>query len=665
MQAHENNLRKLLESNTQQYIVPLFQRFYVWEKPAWQRLWDDLTELLDEADAQHTHFLGSVVVIPAPATPGSLTPFVIIDGQQRLATLLILLTVLRDHARQAKNDGLATEIEETLLVNKFQKGDGHYKLRLSQTDRVAFQNLIDQRQAQIDHPLQQCYDFYDKKLLSPDFDVRTLLNAIADRLSVVTVTLAPHDNPYRVFESLNFKGHKLTESDLIRNYLFMGIPPDQQEKHYEKYWAPMQDALKDRLTDFVRHDLMRSGAVIKQSEVYITLKNRVPLAEVIPALKNLAIFARYYLKLLNPTQEPQVDLRAALIRLNRLEVTTVYPFLLNVYHDYTQQNLSAAAFIDILQILENYLIRRFVCGLPTNLLNKLFPGLYHQAQAQDAADLVQRLKQVLQTKSYPSDVQFRAKLPEATLYGHGQLEQKGRFILETLERSNRHKEQVNLDNLTIEHVMPQTLTPAWKAHLGDDWQNTHDLYRHTLGNLTLTGYNSELSNAPYTIKREKLAHSHLVLNAYFQNVEHWRQADIQQRAAVLTEQALKCWPYFGDAAQSATGSSSVKWTKPESLTVLGVTVSVKYWPDVLCATLNALIAADSAHFPALLAKYPHKFTDNSQKFRNPKLLSNGYYVEAHGNSEALYGFCQKTVETLGLPPDAWAVKVKPIAAEAE
>jgi uncharacterized protein with ParB-like and HNH nuclease domain len=664
MQAQENNLRKLLESNAQQYMVPLFQRFYVWEKPSWQRLWDDLTELLEEADPQQTHFLGSVVVIPVAAAPGNLTQFVIIDGQQRLATLLLLLTVLRDHARHAENDGLATEIQETLLVNKFQKGEGYYKLRLSQDDRLVLQNRIDARPSSPDHLLTQCYHFYDQKLKSHPHDLRTLLNVVADRLSVVTITLATQDNPYRVFESLNFKGHKLTEADLIRNYLFMGIPPHEQEQRYAQYWAPMQEALDDRLTDFVRHHLMRSGAFIKQSEVYVTLKNRVPLADATTALKELALFAGYYAKLLEPTQEPNTAIRAMLTRLNRLEVTTVYPFLLNLYRDYAQQLLSAPTFVDVLKTLENYLIRRFVCGLATNQLNKIFPGLYAQTQAQNTGNFVQALQYTLQGKGYPSDMQFRAKLPEVKLYGHGQLEKKGRFLLETLE-TQAHKEQIiHLDRLTIEHVMPQTLTAEWRAHLGDDAQTTHDLYLHTLGNLTLTGYNSELSNAPYAVKRQKLAHSHLALNDYFQPVEQWRAPDIQQRAEVLTEQALQCWPYFGDAAAAVSAGDTVTGTFPESITVLGNTVPVKTWREVLSKTLETLALAEPVPFAQLPDQFPTYIATRGQGFRSPKSLSNGYFIETNLGAASIHRFCQRAVAALNLPPEAWTVQVKPATKDA-
>ena len=662
MQAHENRLRQLLDS-TQQYVIPLFQRFYVWEAKYWETLWDDLIDLIEDDDPHRSHFLGSVVVIPATDFAPSLPKFILIDGQQRLATLLVLLTALRDQARQTDDLQLAELIEQRLLVNQFTHGDDAYKLLLSKSDRIAFQQLIHAKTSRPDHVLCRCYDFYTKKLNQADApELRPILSAIVDRLAVVTITLAATDNPYLVFESLNFKGHKLTEADLIRNYLFMRIPTAEQESLYEKHWLPMQNALGDDLTDYVRHFLIRSGAIVKQSEVYITLKNRLANSDTRTALQDLSTFARYYAKLRKPEQESHPALSAALARLNRLEVTTIYPFLLNVYHDYARQTLTAPAFLNVLQTLQNYLVRRFVCGAPTSELNKIFPLLYGQTQQQNATDFVAALKRTLQTKNYPSDAQFRARLPTVKLYGKGGLEKKSKFLLETLESSYQHKEQVHFGSLTLEHIMPQTLTDEWKAHLGADWATTHDLYLHTLGNLTLTGYNPELSNAPYADKRTWFAKSHLELNRYFKTVTHWQRDAIEQRAAVLTEQAFNCWPYFGDAAEAVLEGDGITGTIPDCVTVLGTTTPVKSWRELLSVTLEAVAATDANCFQQLLKQYPHYIATSPQAFRSPKPLTNGYFVETNLQSKGIHRFCQKAVETMGLPSNAWMVTIKPTAA---
>ena len=659
MQAHENRIRQLLDS-TQQFIVPLFQRFYVWETPYWETLWDDLNELIEDDDPNRSHFIGAVVVIPAVDTAPSLTKFILIDGQQRLTTLLVLLAALRDRARQADDSELAAEIEQRVLINQFKHGDDAYKLLLSQSDRIAFQHLIQAKTPRPAHPLCQCYDFYTGKLSRADTPpLRTVLSALVDRLAVVTITLAATDNPYLVFESLNFKGHKLTEADLIRNYLFMRIPPDQQEALYQQHWLPMQTDLGDDLTDYVRHYLIRAGALVKQSEVYVTLKKRLEKSDARIALQELATFARYYAKLRKPEQEKHPAISAALTRLNRLDVTTVYPFLLNVYHDYARQVLNATALVDVLCVLENYLVRRFVCGAPTSELNKIFPLLYRQTQPQETTDFVSALKQTLQAKNYPSDAHFRARLPTVKLYGRGGLEKKSKFLLETLERSYQHREPVALDTLTIEHVMPQTLTDEWKAHLGSDWATVHDLYLHTLGNLTLTGDNSGLSNSAFAEKRARFAHSHVELNRYFKTVTVWRKEPIEQRATVLTERAVQCWPYFGDKTEPWSDGNGVTGTIPESITVLGNTILVKSWREVLSNTLETLVANDPTGFKTVLEHYPHYIATHGQGFRAPKQIKNGYFIETNLGAVSIQRFCQRAVAIMGLPPEALAIRSKP------
>ncbi len=666
MQANEDRLRKLLDT-TVQFIIPLFQRFYVWGEDAWKTLWNDLMELGEDTDPLRSHFIGSIVVIPTDTTP-NLTKFILIDGQQRLATLLVLLIALRDQARHCNDPLLADEIEQTFLVNRFRNDLDRYKLLLSQQDRIAFQQLIHHATVDnqpVDNRLYQCYAFYKKrleKLKADTLSLRNILSNLVERLSVVTITLDARDNPYLVFESLNFKGLKLTEADLIRNHLFMRIPSAEQAAFYNQYWLPMQDALGEDLTEYVRHFLMRTGSFIKQSEVYITLKkslasNQETTAQA--ALQELALFATYYTRLRDPTCESHAALAEALKRLNRLEVTTVYPFLLNVYHDYSRRVLDATTFIKVIGLLENYLIRRFICGEPTNQLSKIFPSLYRYIQQQAADDFEMALRRILQTKNYPNDTVLRARLPTVTLYGKSGLERKAKFLLETLERNYHHKEPVTFEQLTVEHVMPQTLNDAWKTHLGEAWATVHDLYCNTLGNLTLTGDNSGLSNGTFADKRRRFATSHLELNRYFQTVESWRQADIEQRARLLTEHAIRCWPYFGDAMQSVTPNGDVTNTKPDAVTVLGTTKPAKSWRDVLIITLEQLAESQPTGFQMLPDRFPQLLARSGHTFRDPKRLNNGYYVETNLHAKAIFRYCQRIVEALELSPDTWSVTTKP------
>lgn len=657
MQAEEMRLRPLIET-TKQFSIPLFQRFYVWDKKYWTTLWDDLIDLINEPDQERAHFLGSLVLIPVDHLSASFPRFVVIDGQQRMVTLMLLLAAIRDHARTQEQPKLAEEIEHKMLFNPYKEGDGYYKLWLSENDHEAFQRILDGKEPIAEHRLSDCYTFFISLFKQPDMpELRTLFEAIADRLSLVTITLATHENPYLVFESLNFKGHKLTEADLIRNYLFMRIPQKQQKAIHQKHWKPMEDALGDHLTEFVRHYLSRSGTLVKQTEVYVTLKNRLGESDVLEAIKELAVFATYYARLLRPSEEPSKIVRYALERINRLEITTIYPFLLNCYRDFKQGNLTAEHFATVLERLENYLVRRFVCARPTSELNKIFAPLYNQVQQQLTDNFVQAFEMILQQKGYPSDNQFRASLIEKKLYGRGDREKKTRFLLEALERHYKHKEPSKLEELTIEHVMPQTLTEWWKDHLGEDWGEIHETYLHTIGNLTLTGYNSALSNSPYPSKRQAFANSHLVLNSYFASAENWQAADIRERAEKLVAQALDCWPLFGDPNTQHVAEEGIAGTKPEKLTVLDRIFTVKTWRQVLEFTLRTLRDEAPESFLALVEQFPHYISRSPQGFRSPRELGEGYYFETNLGAQSINRFCQRAIDIAGYPMTEWEVKV--------
>ena len=414
-----------------------------------------------------------------------------------------------------------------MLSNPYKKDLDYYKLQPTQVDRTPFHDLINFRPATIQNKIINAYQFFDRKLQQKGIDIRKLNKVITDNLSVVSILLDQDDDPHLVFESLNAKGRPLTQSDLIRNYFFMKIHVNEQESIHAQYWEPMQNALGDSLTECIRHYLMRDGAIVKQTDVYFFLKDLITKGDALAYLKELARFAGYYQKLLQPEVETNIGIQQALQRIKRLEVTTAYPFLLNCYEDYQQNKITAGEFVAILKVVENFIVRRFVCGISANTLNKIFPPLYSQIKSKSSGSIIEGLKIVLQSKGYPKNSEFRSKLIDGKLYGGGDRAIKTKLILEALEESYQHKEPVLFDTLTIEHLMPQTLTPYWQNHLGEDYETTHELLLHTIGNLTLTAYNPELSNATWEKKKEYLNMSHLELNTYFRDKPSWREEDIE------------------------------------------------------------------------------------------------------------------------------------------
>jgi uncharacterized protein with ParB-like and HNH nuclease domain len=566
MHANQTDIQKIL-GGVQQYVVPMFQRPYSWEARQWAKLWADVAELCDEP---RNHFIGSIVTMPERSVPEGVSKFVLIDGQQRLTTMLVLLAAVRDKAAREGDTKLADKISDLMLKNRHQDDTDVYKLLPTQTDRAAFCAIMDGTTPDDTNGVAVAYSFFEKKLRSgsaPPLD--QLYTVICKNLVLVSIVLDRGDNPYLIFESLNATGQPLTQADLIRNFVFMRVHSKQQDKVFRECWQPMQEQLGKHLTEFMRHFLMRNGRVVKRGEVYFNFKECVeerPDDDVEPHLSELARFSAYYCRLIDPSHEQNRELSSRVARLNRFEATTTYPFLLNVYHDHAEGRVSASEFACILDVLESYLIRRYVCGVPTNALSKIFVSLYSQARS--AGTVLDGVRAALADKNFPRDQHFREHFLTIPLYGGGDRRDKAKLILDRLEASYEHKEAIDPKSLTIEHVMPQTLTDWWKKHLGDEWAATHEGWLDTVGNLTLTGYNPELSNSDFPTKRGILNTSHVELNRYFANVQVWDAEAIATRAGVLADRAIQIWPDVARPAEVREESTEQDEDREEFTAIL-------------------------------------------------------------------------------------------------
>jgi len=657
MKASETKLQRIIEG-TNQYVVPLFQRPYSWETKQWTVLWEDLTELCEE-DQPRSHFMGSIVTAPTQSLPEGVAKYLLIDGQQRMTTIFLLLAAIRDRAKELQVETLAPEIEQTLLKNMFKQGSDAYKVLPTQADREDFILIMEGRESSMDGQIARAYRFFSKQLRNATGAfLGRLKRVVVSNLIVVSIVLERDDNPHLIFESLNAKGLPLSQADLIRNYFFMRIHVDKQERLYLQRWKPMQDRLRDDLTEGIRHLLMKDGALVKQGEVYFALKERSDEkspSEIVEYLSEVARFAGYYAKLLYPEQEHCQRLRERMLRLNRIEVTVAYPFLLNVYADFETAQISESDFATVLDLLENFMIRRWVCGVPTYGLNKVFPPLY--AQAKQRASFIDGVKEVLRTKNYPRDLDFMSRLVSAKLYAPGERAAKVSIILERLEQSYDHQEPVVLEDLTVEHIMPQTLTSWWQEHLSEDWDDVHQLHLHTLGNLTLTGYNSPLSNDDFPQKREILVRSHLELNRYFESVHEWNEDAIRERANALAKRCLAVWPHFGMTQdEQLDGVDTVTGRTPVAVRVLGERLPVSSWRDVAQATCESIARLDEERFNEIVAQFPRFFGRESSSFRASRQLSNGTYMMTHLSASGLNRLCVQVTQAAGLSPDDWKLE---------
>ncbi len=654
MQAKETRLQEIIEG-TKQYVIPLFQRSYSWTNKEWGVLWKDISELA-EMDNPRVHFMGSVVNMPTTSVPHGVAKYLLIDGQQRLTTILILLSVLRDRARETGNQKLADKIHNTLLVNQYEDGNDFYKLLPTQTDREAYKAIIDD-QERIPNPVSDAYQYFAKKISSEALELDKILKILTDSFSVVSIVLDADDNPYLVFESLNAKGRRLTPADLIKNYFFMRIHQDKQDEVYMKYWFPMQEELGEDLPEFIRHYMMRKGGIVKVTDVYYTLKDQVTEENALEYIESLSRFSRFYRNMIHPECEKENKLRECFTRLNKIEATTAYPILLYFYGEYDNRNISLDKFVSVLTSLENYLIRRFICDYKTNLLNKIFPSAYASIKAYKIGTETDAFKSFLSERGYPRDNEFKNRFKQTEIYGGGERKAKTRFILESLERGFRHKERVDTDNLTIEHIMPQTLSEWWQNYLGEDWEDVHDELLNTIGNLTLTAYNSELSNDNFDTKQAIYAQSHLELNKYLAGLPCWNKEQILNRAEILAGRALEIWPSLEGSDAYGAQDDDVTGSTPYMLEILGEKFNVKTWRDVLEQTLNTLDELDADRFSKIVEILPNYISKDKNRFRAIRQLKNGYYIEVNLQAKTIYKNCIEALKITGLTKEDWKVMI--------
>lgn len=376
----------------------------------------------------------------------------------------------------------------------------------------------------------------------------------------MNITTDDNDNPYLIFESLNNKGEALTQADLVRNYIFMKLPIEERDEIYNNQWLPLQEKFKKNanhkdyageLTKAFWFYLRKDGLDVNEKEVYKSIKNKFDALKLTNELKdeleNIIKFSNYYLCLNFNDEETEIKLKQRFERLRRLEFTTCQIFLLNVYHQYEEEELSLEDFEKILIYLESYFIRRWFADISTRNLGSVFNKLYDQVKQKDTGNLVNGLYTVLsefdKKERYPNDDEFRQAVISKSLYKSTGSNDRVKLILESIEAS-LSKERVAPESLNIEHIMPQSLSKEWKTMLGENHANLHKKWLHTLGNLTLTGYNSELSNKPF---KEKSAHlqknSNLSLNKYYQQkkVDIWNEEAIKNRAEYLADAAVKIW----------------------------------------------------------------------------------------------------------------------------
>ncbi len=557
MKATETKLLNFLQKSSQ-FTIPIYQRVYSWTEPECLQLWEDIMRA-GQDEKISSHFIGSIVYIEKElSNVTDRSSLLVIDGQQRLTTISLIIEALARQLDDNESDfepvvGFSSKkLRGYYLINSLEEDEYGYKLLLTQTDKESLLAIIDGQPWPTDCSIRvkENFEFFEKKVrdLMPDFE--KLCKGL-DKLLTVEIALSRGgDNPQLIFESMNSTGRELTQADLIRNFILMDLEPDQQEKLYKYHWRKIELAFGHKpgnhFDNFMRHYLtVKTGKIPKISKVHESFKEYTHDSQVAEGgmdalVQDIHTFAEYYCSIALG-KEKNERLSLAFQDLREREIGVAYPFLLEVYSDWKKNLLSDEEMEQVVRLVESYSFRRLICNIPTNSMNKTFAAFCTSLKDKNHyLESINAHFQLLPSyRRFPKDAEFIREIKVRDIYNSRSVSYCLRKIA-----NYEHKEPAKLDELTVEHIMPQNLSEPWQKELGIDWQQTHGTYLHTLGNLTLTGYNSEYSNRSFSEKRDMprgFKDSNLELNRELAKLGKWDEQAIKNRADSLATKATEIW----------------------------------------------------------------------------------------------------------------------------
>ena len=556
MKGTASYLMKFLDGSQKRFIIPVYQRNYDWKKENCKQLFDDLVSVIKEK--KETHFFGSIV-----SFAHSRDEVVLIDGQQRITTvsliLIAIINALKSDVMTTGDDTLVLRIED-FLVDKYDKSERKVRLKPFRDDCVAFDRLIYQDESEYIPESKVTINyryFYDRIVTYKELTVDELFRAI-NSLEIIDIELEPlhGDNPQLIFESLNSTGLDLTESDKIRNFVLMNLDPVVQESYYDKYWNIIERCSRDELDGFVRNYLtIKQGVIPTLKGIYPAFKAYTKVQGNIEAiLQDMLVYAAAYQDVVtfNVGDEGANEVAK---RLDLLDMTVAYPFLMAFVAYAKETGMEGKEIYKVFSCVETFIFRRLMCDLPTNALNKIFATLHnsvlknkHEADSYSSV-MIYLLESRKLSSAFPKDEEFMNGFTTKNIYSMRAKNKE--YIFERLENgSSKEKNDVvgNIEKgiLTIEHIMPQTLTTAWKQALGEDWEAIQEHWLHTISNLTLTGYNTNYSNRTFMEKKTMkngFLDSGIRLNHFVAQFDKWDEEELELRKAKLSQMALEIWEY--------------------------------------------------------------------------------------------------------------------------
>lgn len=677
-------LYSYMEGSNNRYVIPVYQRRYDWKIENCKQLYNDLLRLTD--DKEGNHFFGSIVSDVVGA--GSTTEYHIIDGQQRLTTVTLLLLAIAKLVEkgevESKEVALNDQIMERFIIAKWAKEDDRIKLIPVKRDRQALHSLIFGEEDEYVENSNLTINFkYFYERLRKDSNLIDEIYSAIQRLQVISITLEKGDDAQLIFESLNSTGLALSEGDKIRNFILMNLPLDEQNKYFEKYWIKIEDLTNKRIDNFVRNYLsIKTFSTPTMAKVYFEFKEYVNKHNdsLEKLLEDMLRYSKFYKKLLDGESGfNNRDLDSAMFNFMKMDRTVTEPFFMEIFSLQDEGKLNLDDLIGIYEIIESYLFRRNICGVGTNALNKIFLNLNKDIIRYDGSTdkYVEKLKYNLINKRdsgrFPKDEEFYENLNNKEIY----LMRGGfkNYLFNKIEnyKTVETKDIYNhLDDGTysIEHIMPQKLNDDWFEELGDNAEEIHEKWIHKLGNLTITGYNSDMGNSSFTKKRDGkhgFKKSGIRMNQDLALLDSWGEEEIEKRQKdLLNLSVYEIWKYPTtnfelqredlEYTSLADDDYDLKGKRILKINFRGEESSFKNWVDAFIFVIKILHEEDKSQLINLVREEPrdilgYSFSNNYNAFHNYEKIDENIFVSTNNNTNTKIKILGKLFELYDEDPN--------------
>lgn len=676
MKAAETRVDRFLASSETAFAIPVYQRNYDWTRVQCQQLFNDILSVGAD-DSLSGHFIGSIVYVHDDVyTVSGLRELTIIDGQQRLTTLTLIFIALYRHAIAAGREQQAQRIYKTFLINEFAEDAEKLKLKPTDNNKVALAQIMDPKEAvKVSgySRLVENFRFFESRIDEANFDI---VQKGLTKLIFVDIALERgKDNPQRIFESLNSTGLELSQADLIRNYILMGLPRKEQERVFRKFWEPIEanarnlDVNDSRVSDFIRDFLtLKQKDIPNKGAVYEKFKERYPLPnspELMEALEELRELSNVYARLLNPQLEKDTVISRELNYIRTLEINVAYPFLMPVYRDFVAGAISRDEFASVLRLVQSYVWRRFILSLPTNALNKIFMSLYDRVEHGDYLASIERsLMQRSGTQRFPRDAEVLAMLKDKDMYSTKSRTRT--YFFDRLENhNNREPVDVTMPGITVEHIFPQNPEPGWRSALApDEYALLGEKYLNTVGNLTLSGNNGRLGNKTFLDKRDMNENggeqgyrfSRLWLNRDLQGLERWGVEQVEARADRIAQRFLEVWPApsVGVEADADTDEVNIfdaeepRHKRLEYAVFFGSRLDVTQVAKLYAEVFAQLLVLQPEAFQGTKLGERVQMSSDPGALRQAVQISDGYFIEGNIDSKGKFDRLKLALSELGM-----------------